>query len=246
MNENLQIWMEILFNVLYLITVWVLVYLMTINLKIVREEDKNTTSLIRTAFFLLALGDSGHVGFRVIAYALGGLETNVFLLGKSINLVGLGSLSTAITVTFFYMLLVYVWKNHFDKSLNIFAYFLLGTGILRLILMALPGNDWGSIVPPQPMSLVRNAPLVIQGLGILYLFFKDARQKKDTTFQWIGWMILASFTFYAPVILFVQKIPLIGMLMIPKTCAYLAIAIIAYKNLWKETKLVDKLNPEQL
>jgi hypothetical protein len=26
------------------------------------------------AFFLLALGDTGHVGFRVAAYALGGME----------------------------------------------------------------------------------------------------------------------------------------------------------------------------
>ena len=245
MNENLQIGMEILFNVLYLVTVWILVYLMTINLKNVREEDKNTASVIRNAFFLLALGDSGHVGFRVIAYALGGLETSVHLLGKNINLVGLGSLSTAITVTFFYMLLVYVWKNRFNKPLNIFVYFLLGMGVLRLILMTLPGNEWSSIVPPQPMSLVRNAPLVIQGLGILYLIFKEAGPKKDKTFLWIGWMILASFAFYAPVILFVQEIPLIGMLMIPKTCAYLVIAILAYKNLWKGTKPVNSYIHEQ-
>ena len=243
MDENLQMWMEILFNVFYLAVIWVTVYFMTKNLKNVREEDKKTASLIRTAFFLLALGDSGHVGFRVVAYALGGLEANVNLFGKAINLVGLGSLSTAITVTFFYMLLVYVWKNRFEQSLNIFTYFLLGTGVLRLILMTLPGNDWGSIIPPQPMSLVRNAPLVVQGLGIMFLIFRNAGQKNDKAFLWIGWMILASFVFYAPVILFVQKFPLIGMLMIPKTCAYLVIAIIAYKNLWKSSPVTLQGTP---
>jgi hypothetical protein len=30
--------------------------------------------------FLLAIGDTGHVGFRVLAYALGGLETIMYLV----------------------------------------------------------------------------------------------------------------------------------------------------------------------
>jgi hypothetical protein len=45
---------------------------------------------------------------------------------------------------------------------------------------------------------------------------------------------LVSYGFYIPVILFVQTLPLIGMLMIPKTLAYVAIAIIAYRNLFRE------------
>lgn len=45
-------------------------------------------------------------------------------------------------------------------------------------------------------------------------------------------MILVSYAFYAPVILLVQKMPLIGMLMIPKTLAYVAIAVLAYRHLF--------------
>jgi hypothetical protein len=45
-------------------------------------------------------------------------------------------------------------------------------------------------------------------------------------------MILVSYACYLPVILLVQQVPLIGMLMIPKTMAYLAIAIIAYRALY--------------
>jgi hypothetical protein len=45
-------------------------------------------------------------------------------------------------------------------------------------------------------------------------------------------MILVSYAFYAPVILFVQQVPAIGMLMIPKTLAYVAIAAIAYQSIF--------------
>ena len=36
-------------------------------------------------------------------------------------------------------------------------------------------------------------------------------------------------TFYAPVILWVSQVPLLGMLMMPKTLAYLGVAFIAYR-----------------
>jgi hypothetical protein len=50
-------------------------------------------------------------------------------------------------------------------------------------------------------------------------------------------MILASFACYMPVIFLVEKMPWVGMLMIPKTLAYLAIAFIAYKEFFSEVKL---------
>jgi len=73
---------------------------------------------------------------------------------------------------------------------------------------------------------------MIQGLGVAYLILWDAIQTKDRTFTWIGIMILISYACYIPVILFVQQVPAIGMLMIPKTLAYVAIAIIAYRALY--------------
>ena len=45
-------------------------------------------------------------------------------------------------------------------------------------------------------------------------------------------MILVSFAFYLPVILFAHPVPLLGMLMIPKTCAYLVVAWVAYRDMW--------------
>ena len=75
---------------------------------------------------------------------------------------------------------------------------------------------------------------MIQGLGVAYLMLRDARKAHDRPFTWIGIMILISYAFYLPVILFVQELPIIGMLMIPKTMAYVGIALIAYFSLFKK------------
>jgi hypothetical protein len=94
-------------------------------------------------------------------------------------------------------------------------------------------NQWNSTVPPQPWSLYRNLPLTILGLGVAYLILRDAWRVQDRAFTWIGIMILVSYAPYIPVILFVQQVPGIGMLMIPKTMAYVTIGFIAYFNLYR-------------
>jgi hypothetical protein len=76
--------------------------------------------------------------------------------------------------------------------------------------------------------LIRNFPLVIQGLGVAFLLLRDARLSNVRPFGWIGICILISYAMYTPVILFVQQVPMLGMLMIPKTMAYVAITFIAY------------------
>jgi len=78
---------------------------------------------------------------------------------------------------------------------------------------------------------------VIQGLGVAFLILRDARRVQDRAFTWIGLMILVSYACYTPVILFVQKEPLVGMLMIPKTLAYVAIAFVAYFNLYRRPQV---------
>lgn len=223
---------EIIFNVAYLTFIWAIVGLMTWRMKDVALEDQRTAEWIRLAFLLLAFGDTGHVGFRVVVYALGQADVRVNILGIPMSLIGLGSLTTAVTVTLFYIAMVYVWQFRFGHRDNGIANFLVLTGVVRLFLLALPSNQWEDPPSPYLMSLVRNFPLVIQGLGIMALILRDSFRQEDRTFQWIGWMIAASYAFYLPVILWVHRVPALGMLMIPKTCAYMAIAWIAYRALW--------------
>ena len=46
--------------------------------------------------------------------------------------------------------------------------------------------------------------------------------------------IVLSFAFYIPVVLWTDVIPMIGMLMIPKTCAYVWTVVIGYNAMKKE------------
>jgi hypothetical protein len=235
MSEQLRVWMEVIFNITYLVVVWTLVILMIVRRNRVDPENRALAYRFTWAFTLLALGDSGHVGFRVIAYLMGGLEANSVLVGA-------GAFSTAFTVTIFYMLMVDIWHLRFKKPLGFFGWFLLTAGIARLVILLFPQNAWGQVVAPYDWSLLRNSLLVIQGVGVTVLILRDAIRAHDKPFIWIGTMIVLSFAFYAPVILWVQWVPLLGMLMIPKTCAYLVVAFIAYFELFRPKKS-NPLNP---
>ena len=227
MSETSRVIIEIAFNLSYLIVIWILVILMLHRFQIVKSEDRLIARLFIRAFTLLALGDTGHVGFRVIAYARGGLEANP-------QLVGVGALSTAVTVTIFYMIMLVIWSQRFHKPLGWLGWLLLAAGVVRLGVMAFPQNQWEAMVPPYGWSLLRNFFLVVQGIGVMVLILRDAARNGDTVFRWIGRMIALSFLFYAPVILWVHVVPILGMLMNPKTCAYVAVAVIGYRAFWRE------------
>jgi hypothetical protein len=160
MSPEMRMWIEISFNVLYLIVAWTMVVLMTRRLDEVSKENYAVANSFRWAFFLLALGDSGHVGFRVAAYAMGGLEVNSMLIG-------MGALATAITVTLFYVLMLYIWKERFNGKFGWLEYILLASVPVRFIVMAFPQNDWGSVNPPVFWGPFRNLFLVILLDGLL-------------------------------------------------------------------------------
>ena len=221
MSDSIIRWIEIIFNILYLATVWTVTALMLRNRRRLTEETRRTGLLFAAAFFLLAFGDTGHVGFRVLAYGLGGLEENPVLVGA-------GALATAVTVTFFYMIVCEIWRSRFDKNRGLVWWVLIVAGVVRLALMIPPQNRWGSVVPPHAWSLVRNIPLTIQGIGIALALLISGTRQKDSLSKKVAVMIFISYGCYIPVILFVQRVPMIGMLMIPKTVAYLVIAFFAY------------------
>ena len=154
MSASASEWMEIIFDISYLVAVWTLVALMVRRFTRVPAANAPVAKRVIWAFALLALGDSGHVGFRVIAYALGNLTAQPVLFGIPVSLVGVGALATAITVTFFYMLMVDVWRLRFKQPMDWFAWLLLAAGVARLVVMALPQNQWDRVVPPYGLSLI--------------------------------------------------------------------------------------------
>ena len=51
--------------------------------------------------------------------------------------------------------------------------------------------------------------------------------------------IVLSFAFYLPVVLWADAVPLVGMLMIPKTCAYVWAVVIGYRAMGQELEKGD-------
>ena len=70
----------------------------------------------------------------------------------------------------------------------------------------------------------------------IVLFYRSAKEHNDSAFRWMWLTIVLSFGFYIPVVLWANAIPMIGMLMIPKTCAYVWTVLIGYSAMKKECK----------
>lgn len=233
MPDLMRFWTEMIFNSLYLIVVWGLVLSMNLRLDRVQIPGKRTARLVRDAFFWLAFGDTFHVGSRTLAYFLeDGLDTTVSFLGREWGLVGWSAFVTALTVSVFYLVMLVVWKERYDRPYGRIGRILLVAFGLRVLVLFLPQNQWDQPVSVQPWGLIRNVPLIVLGLGVAYLIIREARAHQDRPFVWIGGLVILSYLCYFPVIAFVQKLPLLGMLMIPKTMAYVAIGLIAFQALF--------------
>lgn len=160
---------------------------------------------------LLGCGDAFHLVPRVLNYWLSGDYT--------VSL-GIGKLVTSVTMTVFYLLMEYARRERYhiegEKPLLITVWVL---SLCRIALCAFPQNGWTSAEPSMLWGILRNIPFAMIGIITVFLWFKSA--KKDKTFKWMWLAVTLSFLFYLPVVLFSQTLPLIGMLMLPKTCMYI-------------------------
>lgn len=85
-------------------------------------------------------------------------------------------------------------------------------------------------------GIYRNIPFALLGLLVIVLFYKSAKEHRDEEFKYMWLTIVLSFGFYIPVVLWADRIPMIGMLMIPKTCAYVWTVWIGFRAMRKELK----------
>ncbi|SHH59175.1 hypothetical protein SAMN02745196_00886 [Clostridium collagenovorans DSM 3089] len=215
----MQAIMETLFDVIYLTTVIVLGVKMIKN-----SKAKSEHKLFGFMAVILGLGDSFHLVPRAYALLTDGLEAHAAALG-------VGKFITSITMTIFYVILYYVWKERYkaeeNKSLTISIYLL---AAVRIILCLFPQNEWLNYHSPVSWGVYRNIPFAILGAIIIYIFYKKAKENKDNSFKFMYLAIILSFGFYIPVVLWASKISWVGMLMIPKTLAYVWIVYMGYKE----------------
>ena len=214
---------ETLFDVCYLVSV------ITIGIRMVKSSKNNRQfKLFGWMAIVLGAGDSFHLIPRMIALCTTGLENFTVALG-------LGKLITSVTMTLFYVLLYYVWRERYEikgqKNLTIAVYLF---AAIRIALCMMPQNNWLSADAPLSWGIYRNIPFAVIGLITIVLFYTSAKQNNDTAFKWMWTTIVLSFGFYIPVVLWANTIPMIGMLMIPKTCAYVWTVVIGYNAMKKE------------
>ena len=219
----MQAIIETLFDVCYLLSV------ITIGIRMVKSsKNSRQFKLFGWMAIVLGAGESFHLIPRMIALCTTGLENFTVALG-------LGKWITSVTMTLFYVLLYYVWRERYEikaqRNLTIAVYLF---AAIRIALCMMPQNNWLSADAPRSWGIYRNIPFEVIGLITIVLFYTSAKQNNDTAFKWMWMTIVLSFGFYIPVVLWADTIPMIGMLMIPKTCAYVWTVVIGYNAMKKE------------
>jgi hypothetical protein len=168
--------------------------------------------LAGAAALILVAGDAFHLIPRLNAITTGEEE-------KLRNALGTGKQITSITISLFYLLLWQVGVLVYSpKDINAWSYLLYALTAVRIFLCLLPQNRWRDRFPPIVWGIARNIPFFLQGLVVAGLFFINRNAVPGLALMWLA--IILSFAFYLPVVLWVNKNPRIGMLMLPKICAY--------------------------
>lgn len=221
----MQAIVETLFDTCYLVTV------LTVGIRMIRgAKGSRQFELFGWMAVVLGAGDSFHLVPRAIALCTTGLDSFAFQLG-------LGKWITSVTMTVFYVLLYYVWRERYEvkgqKSLSVAVYAL---SVARVILCMMPQNQWLTDRSPLIWGICRNIPFALLGILVIVLFYRSAKERGDKAFGWMWLTIVLSFGFYIPVVLWAEAVPMIGMLMIPKTCAYVWTVMIGYNAMKKELR----------
>lgn len=209
---------ETLFDIVYLTTV------ITLGIRMIRGSNGvKQYKLYGIMAVTLGCGDAFHLVPRAIALCTDGLANHVVSLG-------VGKLVTSITMTVFYVLLYYVWLERYQvtgkKAITISVWVL---AVVRILLCLMPQNAWTSANAPLSWGIYRNIPFALLGLLVIVLFYRSAKEKDDRPFRFLWLTVVLSFACYLPVVLFADAFPLVGMLMIPKTCAYVWTVLIGYE-----------------
>ena len=209
---------ETVFDLLYLTGV------ISAGAVMLRRSGKNS---LAWKFGLMAVvlgaGDAFHLVPRMIALWTNGLEANAVALG-------IGKLITSITMTGFYLILYDIWRVRYGqenrRGLTVTVWSL---AALRVALCLPPQNEWLTYNPSLLFGILRNVPFAVMGVLLIVLFAREAAKAGDRVFAHMWLAVLLSFAFYIPVVLFGGAVPALGMLMVPKTLAYVWIVVMGWQ-----------------
>lgn len=204
---------ESIFDILYLGIV------IALGIRLLFEKNKEA-KLFGVMAMLLGIGDSFHLIPRVISHlSPGGFKAHAAALSW-------GQFITSITMTVFYVLYYIYYKNQSGDKSKVKDGLIYSLAIARILLVLMPQNNWGHVPGNYIFGIYRNIPFLLMGILLIYWSFKNRNIK---ALKNMDILIALSFIFYIPVVLFSQKYPVVGALMMPKTVAYLLIVYSGYK-----------------
>ena len=164
--------------------------------------------------FILGAGDAFHLVPRVVHHLRGDSERVQWWLY-------LGLIVSSLTMTVFYIILVRIWTLLFDPT-SISSVFMLLVALfsfIRLALCAFPQNKWFSGGDIK-WSFARNLAFLVLG-GLVAFLYASIGNTGGYGLWKMAVAIVISFACYLPVTIWAKTKPAIGMLMIPKTLAYI-------------------------
>ena len=164
-------------------------------------------------------GDAFHLVPRIIRTIRG---TN----DKIKRQLGIGLQVSSITMTIFYILLMYIWKFTFPelKIPVIIGAVIWISAAARIVICMFPQNNWCTDEGNMKLSVIRNAVFAVTGIGVIILYLISGNTYGYHMTRMAATIII-SFGCYLPVTLFSKTKPKVGLLMIPKTCAYMWIIV---------------------
>lgn len=196
---------ESTFDILYLL------FAIVSGIVILAKAQNRTEKQMGFAALILGCGDAFHLVPRVLNY---------FIDSDFTAALGIGKLVTSVTMTVFYVLLYYVWLGYYQetKKKSVVAVVWLLAAV-RIALCAFPQNGWLENRSDLTWGIIRNLPFVMLGALICFLYFKSRNKSRRFKPVWV--YILLSFAFYIPVTVGTGAVPMLGMLMLPKTVCYI-------------------------
>ncbi len=202
---------EAVFDILYL------AFALGLGVYMLRTSSGGPRTLAGVMALVLAGGDAFHLAPRIAAIWAGSEA-------RFVRALGIGKFITSITMTAFYALLWHLGMRLIPGVHALWTDILYALLIIRVALCLPADNRWLSEKPPVKWGVIRNVPFFLMGAQVAVLFLMgDALPLMPLA-------ILLSFLFYIPVVLFANEHPRIGMLMLPKTLAYVWILVMCAKN----------------
>ena len=141
-------------------------------------------------------GDAFHLVPRIIRAVHGSND-------KIKRQLGIGLQVSSITMTVFYIILMYIWKFTFTelKIPVIIEAVIWISAIVRIVICMLPQNNWCTDEGNMKLSVIRNAVFAVTGIGVIILYLISGNTYGYHMTRMVA-AIIISFGCYLPVTLF--------------------------------------------